>query len=312
MSDFFDLQVNGYGGVDFNQDALSPDDLHLACERLKNDGVSGILATVISEKLEVMQARLSTLARLREADALAREMIAGIHIEGPFLNETAGYRGAHPLDAMRRADIDAMKRLVGAAQGLTRLVTLAPERDAGLRVTRMLCEAGIVVAAGHCDPSLDKLEAAIDAGLSLWTHLGNGCPMNLPRHDNIIQRALSLSERLWLCFIADGVHVPFFALKNYLRAAGVERCIIVTDAIAPASLGPGHYTLGRWKLDIGPDMVARAPDGSHLVGAAITMRHSAANLQEHLGLSRAQIEALTIINPRRALALGQGRAISPS
>lgn len=182
-------------------------------------------------------------------------------------------------------------------------MTLAPECDAGLQVTRLLSENGITVSAGHCDPTIDQLRAAIDAGLTMFTHLGNGCPMMMARHDNIIQRALSLSDRLWLCFIADGVHVPFFALGNYLRAAGLNRCIIVTDAIAPAGLGPGRYTLGRWELDIGPDMVARAPDGSHLVGAAITMPQSAANLEQHLGLSADAVRQLTAINPRQAVGL---------
>ncbi len=301
MSGFFDLQVNGYGGVDFNRDALNAQELHRACERLQNDGVSGILATIISDELGVMARRLANLAQLRESDPLARQIIAGIHIEGPFLNENPGYRGAHPADAMRPADIDEMQRLLDNAQGLTKLVTLAPERDANFQVTRLLHEVGIVVSAGHCDPTLDEIQGAIDNGLSMWTHLGNGCPMLLPRHDNVVMRALSLSERLWLCFIADGAHVPFFALKNYLRAAGLERCVIVTDAIAPASLGPGRYTLGRWELEIGPDMVARAPDGSHLVGAAITMAQSAAHLRRHLGLSGAEIEQLTSLNPRRAL-----------
>ncbi len=302
-SGFFDLQVNGYGGVDFNRDDLSADDLHRACQRLLSDGVGGILATIISEDLGVMARRLANLARLHEADELVRRVLVGIHIEGPFLNETPGFRGAHPADAMRAASVDEMARLLDAAQGLTKIVTLAPERDAGFRVTRMLSEAGIVVSAGHCDPTLDELKAGIEAGISMFTHLGNGCPAVLPRHDNIIQRALSLSEDLWLCFIADGAHVPFWVLKNYLRAADLGRCIIVTDAIAPASLGPGRYTLGRWELEIGPDMVARAPDGSHLVGAAITMAQSAANLRAHLGLSDAEIEQLTSLNPRRALGL---------
>jgi N-acetylglucosamine-6-phosphate deacetylase len=194
-----------------------------------------------------------------------------------------------------------MERLLDVAQGLTKLVTLAPERDTGLKVTRLLHEQGVAIAAGHSDASLDELLAAIDTGLSVFTHLGNGCPMHMPRHDNIIQRALSLSHRLWLCFIADGVHVPFFALRNYLRAASLERCIIVTDAIAPAGLGPGRYTLGRWELDIGADMVARAPDGSHLIGAAITMVQSVINLQQHLQLSSADVRRLTVENPRCAL-----------
>ncbi len=301
-SNFFDLQVNGFAGVDFNRDNLSAGDLHLACQKLEAGGVKGFLATIVTEDVQVMARRLATLARLREEDDLARRLVAGFHIEGPFLNPGPGFRGAHPPDAVRPADLEAMKYLLESAAGLARLVTLAPEQDEGLRVTKMLAEQNIRVAAGHSDASLDELEAAIDAGLSLFTHLGNGCPMLLPRHDNIIQRALSLSERLWLCFIADGAHVALPALKNYIRAASVERCILVTDAIAPAGLGPGHYTLGRWELDIGKDMVARAPDGSHLIGAAITMHESAANLSR-IGLSPTEIELLSSTNPRRALGL---------
>ena len=100
---------------------------------------------------------------------------------------------------------------------------------------------------------------------------------------------------------ADGAHVAFPALGNYLRAAGPDRCVVVTDAIAPASLGPGRYTLGRWDLVIGPDLGARAPDGSHLIGAVVTMRQSVANLVERVGLSREEALRLTVTNPRRAL-----------
>jgi N-acetylglucosamine-6-phosphate deacetylase len=195
-----------------------------------------------------------------------------------------------------------MKRLLDAARGLTRIVTLAPERDAGLAVTRMLSKDGVVISAGHCDPSLEVLRAAIDAGLSMWTHLGNGCPMQMHRHDNVIQRALSLADKLWLCFIADGAHVPFFALRNYLKPAGIDRSIVVSDAVAPAGLGPGRYTLGRWELMIGDDLVARAPDGSHLIGSAVTFKRQVENLRERVGLNAAQVAQLTSENPRQALA----------
>ncbi len=298
---FFDLQVNGYAGVDFNQDGLDAEELHRACERLEADGVAGFLATIITDDLAAMCRRLSTLATLREQDPLARRLIAGIHIEGPFLNETDGYRGAHPLDAIRPADTDAMARLLDAAAGLARVVTLAPERDPGLAVTRFLATRGIVVSAGHTDATLDVLRRAIDAGLSMFTHVGNGCPMLLNRHDNIVQRALSLADCLWLCFIADGAHVPFTALGNYLTLAREDRCIIVTDAIAPAGLGPGRYTFGRWDLVVGDDMVPRAPDRSHLVGSGITMKQNAENLQRALGLSDTVVRRLTLENPRVAV-----------
>ena len=299
---YFDLQVNGYAGVDFNKEGLTAEELHRACERLDADGVGGILATIITERLDLMCGRLATLAALREADPLARRLIAGLHIEGPFINEADGYRGAHPRDAIRPADVDGMKRLLDAAGGLARIVTLAPERDANLAVTRLVSGQGIVVSAGHCDPTLDELRAAIDAGVSMFTHVGNGCPMQLHRHDNIVQRVLSLADRLWLCFIADGAHVPLVALGNYIRLGGHDRCVIVTDCTAPAGLGPGRYTLGRWDITIGDDMVAWAPDRSHLLGAAITMKQSARNLRDALQLSEPAIRVLTCDNPRAALS----------
>lgn len=298
---FFDLQVNGYGGVDFNQDDLDAADLHRACERLETDGVVGILATVITDDLDAMCRRLSALAAIRERDALVRRVVEGIHIEGPFLNESDGYRGAHPRDAVRPTDLDSMKRLLDAAGGCARVVTLAPERDASMAVTRFLASHGVVVSAGHTDATIDDLHRAIDAGLSMFTHVGNGCPMLMHRHDNIVQRALSLADRLWLCFIADGVHVPFVALANYLKLAGHERCVIVTDAIAPAGLGPGRYRFGRWDLVVGEDMVSRAPDRSHFVGSGITMKQSADNLRKSLGLSDVLIRKLTHDNPRAAV-----------
>jgi N-acetylglucosamine-6-phosphate deacetylase len=298
-----DLQVNGYAGVDFNKDDLTPDELRRACERLRADGVGQILATIITEDVDRMCLRLANLARHRGRDDLAKQVIPGFHIEGPFLNETAGYKGAHPADAIHPADVDEMKRLLDAAGGLTRLVTLAPERDHGLRVTKMLSDQGVVVSAGHCDPSLEMLRAAIDAGLKMFTHLGNGCPMQLHRHDNVVQRVLSMSDKLWICFIADGAHVPFFALKNYIKTAGIDRTIVVSDAVAPAGLGPGKYTLARWELVIGEDLVARAPDGSHLVGSAVTFKRQVENLREHVGLDESQIRRVTSENPRRAVGL---------
>ncbi|MEA2708996.1 MAG: N-acetylglucosamine-6-phosphate deacetylase [Phycisphaerales bacterium] len=301
--EYFDLQVNGYGGVDFNTDGLTAADLHRACEKLQSDGVAGILATIITEKIDLMCARLARLVELRERDSLATKIISGIHIEGPFISEKNGYRGAHPLDSVIPADGETAKRLLGACGGLLRVVTLAPERDAGCAVTKMFADAGVIVSAGHTDASLDDLERACDAGLKMFTHVGNACPMTgMHRHDNIIQRALHLRERLWLTFIADGVHVPPVALANYLKLAG-ERAIVVTDAIAPAGLGPGRYKLGRWDLLIGDDMVARAPDGSHFLGAAITMKQSHANLRNKLGLSDERCRQLLVDNPCRAVSL---------
>ncbi|MCA9187489.1 MAG: N-acetylglucosamine-6-phosphate deacetylase, partial [Planctomycetales bacterium] len=159
------------------------------------------------------------------------------------------------------------------------------------------------VSAGHSDASLKDLRAAIDAGLTMFTHLGNGCPLSLHRHDNIIQRVLSLADSLWIGFIADGVHVPFVALDNYLRAAGIERCFVVTDAIAAAGMGPGTHRLAGQDVIVDANLATWAPDRSHLVGSAMTMPQAVANLKTALRLSTAQVTALTIKNPRAALRI---------
>lgn len=304
MSDnpgFFDLQVNGYAGVDFNNDELTDEQFLAACRRLRDDGVEGILATVISDQLDAMCRRLGRIAEICDRQAEARQIVWGIHIEGPFLNETPGYVGAHPVDAMRPAEPDAMKRLLDAARGLTRLVTLAPERDPGLKTTRMLADRDIAVSAGHSNASLDELRAAIDAGLSMFTHLGNGCPLLMHRHDNIIQRVLSLSDQIWVSFIADGVHVPFLALKNYLQVVGPEGAIIVTDAIAAAGMGPGVHQLAGQQVVVDENLATWAEDRSHLVGSAMTMWQAVKNLREWLGYDAETITKLTRKNPHIAL-----------
>ena len=184
-----------------------------------------------------------------------------------------------------------------------RVVTLAPERDAGCQVTRFLADMGVRVSAGHCNPTLDELRASIDAGLTMFTHLGNGCPSLLPRHDNIIQRVLSLSGQLSISFIADGVHVPFVALRNYLTCCEFDRAFIVTDAICGAGLGPGEYSIGDQRVIVDENLATWSADRSHLVGSAGTMPRSAENLRQALGLSALQIQQLMVDTPRRILGV---------
>jgi N-acetylglucosamine-6-phosphate deacetylase len=303
---YIDVQVNGYAGTDFNTETLTTEALHHACRQLAADGVAAFLPTVITAPPDRMAARLRRLATLRAQDPLAHRMIAGLHVEGPFISPVAGYCGAHPPASIRPADPELMRRLLEAGAGLVRLVTLAPEQDPGLKTTRLLVRRGIVVSAGHTNASLDQLKAATDAGLTMFTHLGNGCPIQMPRHDNIIQRALSLRDRLWLTFIADGVHVPLFALGNLIRAAGLDRCIVTTDAMAAAGMGPGRFRIGELDVLVGKDLAAWAPDRSFLMGSAMPLSRTVANLSRGLGLAPAAIARLLRTNPRRALGLGRG------
>jgi N-acetylglucosamine-6-phosphate deacetylase len=300
---YFDLQVNGYAGVDFNSDALTADEMHRACAAMRADGVDQALAAIITDDVEAMARRLARIADCRDGDPFVAEVIAGIHVEGPFISAAPGYVGAHPPQHACEATTAVAERLLDAARGNVRLMTLAPERDPRGVVVRRLVERGVVVSAGHCDPTLDELRAAIDAGLSMFTHLGNGCPLLMHRHDNIIQRVLSLADRLWVMFIADGVHVPLVALGNYLSLVGPERSIVVTDAIAASGMGPGTYALAGQQVVVDERLATWAADRSHLIGSACPMPRAVANLTGELGLPIEAVRRLTSENPRAALTV---------
>jgi len=265
--------------------------------------VDGILATLITDDLPSLVAKLSNLVRLREEDDLARRMIVGFHVEGPFLNPAPGYVGAHQPEHVRPACQEDTEALVDAGAGLVKLLTLAPEQDSGAVVTKFLVEKGVVVSAGHCNPSLDQLKAAIDAGLSMVTHFGNGCPVELPRHDNVLQRFLALREHLWFCFIPDGVHVDFYALENYLKWVGLDRSIMTTDAISATTLGSGMHEVSGFWVEVDEAGVARRPGSANLAGSTVTMSGILRNLSQELGLDDGDLATLVDRNPRKALSL---------
>ena len=303
-SKYVDLQINGCFGVDFNADELSDRDLLHACKRLRNEGTAGVLATVITADVPTMILRVRRLRELRARHELLQGVIWGLHIEGPFISPRLGFVGAHPAEFVRPADQDVMRQILDAGEGLIRIVTLAPEQDAELRVTKLLAAQGIIVSAGHCDPSLDQLKAAIDAGVSMFTHLGNGCPRQLDRHDNIIQRVLSLSDRFWCCLIADGMHLPYYVLKNFLRNIGFERAIVVSDAIAGAGMGSGTFSLGGARVEVSARGGTQLPnEPGYFAGSTTTMAKAAQNLREQLGLSQQDVHLLTSHNPRQLLGM---------
>jgi N-acetylglucosamine-6-phosphate deacetylase len=297
-----DLQLNGYKGVDFNADDLSGADLRAACAAVRQDGGGRMLATIITDRLDRMTARISRLAQLHAADPVIADVMAGIHVEGPFINPQPGFVGAHPAEHVLPATPPAARELVAAGCGLVRLVTLAPEHDADLATTRWLADQGILVSAGHCDPSTAVLDRAIEAGLTAFTHLGNGCPLLLHRHDNIIQRVLAADRLRWVMLIPDAVHLPPTLVRTVIRAVGIDRVIAVTDATAAGGMGAGRFSLAGHDVVVDAEGAAWAPDRSHLVGSTASMGRICAVLRGAVGLSDDEVKTVTQINPARALA----------
>jgi N-acetylglucosamine-6-phosphate deacetylase len=297
MAEYVDIQVNGHFGIDFNSDDLNAEQMHFVCQRMQELGVARFLPTIITDSIEAMCRRIDRLVRLRDEVAIFQQMFEGIHVEGPFISREKGYVGAHPVEHACDASLDKAKQIIEAGAGCVRLFTLAPECDSpNCEVTRWLVDQRIRVAAGHTDASLSQLQAAIQSGLTGFTHLGNGCPLQLHRHDNIVQRVFHLRNELWVSLIADGAHLPTWVLRNFVDILGLERTIVVTDAISAAGFGPGLYRLGQREVRIGQDGVPRSADNSHFIGSAATMPVCDQTLRS-IGLSDAERHQLLCVNP---------------
>ena len=224
---FVDLQVNGFAGVDFNFPGLLVDDIHRACAAIRATGVTRFLPTLITAAVEPC----SRLARLiADVDDAA---IAGIHLEGPYISPDDGPRGAHPRAHVIAASRDDFSRRQEAARGRIVLVTLAPEVRGALELIEHLAASGVRVAIGHSSGTPEQIRAAVDAGATLSTHLGNGCAAALPRHPNLIWEQLA-ADTLHASFIVDGHHLPPATVKAMVRAKTPRRAILVTDAMAAA------------------------------------------------------------------------------
>ena len=241
-----DIQVNGFAGVDFQNPRLKGEDLHRACLALRRHHTHRILLTLITDTIASLEAKFAHLETLRAADPLAAETVAGYHPEGPYLSPEEGYRGAHIAEYMKRPQLSEFRRLQKAAGGHIRMLTLAPEWPGSARFIAGVARSGVVIALGHTNASHEQIDQAIRAGAKVCTHLGNGCLALVPRHDNIIQRLLARDE-LIASFIPDGIHIPPFVLKNFLRAKRKDRIILTTDAVAAAAAPPGPFYMQRGK-----------------------------------------------------------------
>ncbi len=265
---YFDIQVNGAYGIDFNDDQLSPEAFRSVSERLYHSGVRRFFPTIITAPIDTICNRVHRLANWIAGDSWLGEMVRGIHVEGPFISPKAGYRGTHPDNAIQSASLDTTKRIADAGQGLVRLVTLAPEVDESCQSIDWLSRSGIVVFAGHTDASLDCLKRALDHGLKGFTHLGNGCAMEVHRHDNIVNRVLALKEKLTVSVIADGVHIPFWLLRSWVEILGAEHMIVTSDAMSAAGMPPGEYLISGQPIVVDSDRRTHHRDHHYLAGSA--------------------------------------------
>jgi N-acetylglucosamine-6-phosphate deacetylase len=272
----FDLQVNGFAGVDFNRPGVAAGDLDHAAEAMRATGVTRFLPTLITAPLESFSACARTLARWKHPS------MVGIHAEGPYISPTEA-RGAHPPAHIIPASVDDFRRRQEAAEGRIVLVTVAPEVLGGLELIEHLVDEGVKVAIGHSNADPAQVRDAVRAGATLSTHLGNGCAPGLPRHPNLIWEQLAADE-LTACFIVDGHHLPAATLKSMVRAKTPARTALVTDATAGAAAPPGRYGIGELQIERGVDGRVVLPGTPKLAGSALTLDAAVARAVRETGL----------------------------
>ena len=296
----FDLQVNGFAGVDFNGANLAADRLAEALERMRATGVTRCLPTLVTSSFDRFARNARVIA------ALPDDAVAGIHMEGPYLSLADGARGAHPLEHVGPASIDDFDRRQDAARGRIVLVTLAPEVPGALDLIDHLVAAGVRVAIGHTAASPSELRDAVSAGATLATHLGNGCPQMLPRHPNVIWELLA-DDALHASVIADGHHLPASTLKAMVRAKRPERTILVTDAMAAAASTASsrrynpprvaRFTLGDVVYELGANGRVSLPGTPYLAGSSLTLDRAIGNTVRATGLPLDEVIPMASATP---------------
>jgi N-acetylglucosamine-6-phosphate deacetylase len=315
---FVDLHVHGGGGTSFTEGTA--EDARRAAEFHRRNGSTTMLASLVTAPLADLEARAAMLAGLA-----AEGVIAGLHLEGPFL--AAARCGAQDPRHMIAPDVAAFASLHAAAAGQLRVITLAPELPGAADLITAAVQAGVIAAVGHTDATADVTSAAVDAGASHATHLFNGMRPLHHREPGPVGALLDRDE-VSCEVIADGVHLHDTAIRLVARAAGPGRLVLITDAMAAAGMPDGRYRLGsmwvdvaggeaRLAADAGPGAGARpgAGAGPRVSGAIAGSTATMASVVRHAvaaGLPVTDVAAAASTNPARVLGLaGRTGALRP-
>lgn len=296
---FVDLQVNGYKGVNFNSPDLTVEDIHRTTRALACAGTIAYCPTLPTGNGAICERNLRLFARAME-DREWGGHILGIHLEGPFISPLEGARGAHPPKHIRNPDIKFLERLQECADGHIAILTLAPETPGALSLIRQAIKAGIRVSMGHHLADDDAMKKAVKAGATASTHLGNGLPNMINRHQNPLWWQLACDD-IYGMFITDGHHLPADFIKVALRAKTTGRFIVVSDSVHIAGLPPGNYTFLDDKVVLAPNGRISFADTPYLAGSSANMIQCMNHLGELKLLSERNLWQVGRENPLRFL-----------
>ncbi|MEU9112209.1 N-acetylglucosamine-6-phosphate deacetylase [Streptomyces sp. NPDC048483] len=292
---FVDMHVHGGGGGSFSsadsEECLRVIDTH------QRHGTTSMVASTVTGTLDDLARQAAVLAELVQQGELA-----GIHFEGPFISP--GRCGAHQPDLLRAPDPAAVRKLLDAAHGTARMMTVAPELPGGLESVRMLTDAGIIAALGHTDASYDATREAIDAGATVATHLFNAMPGLGHRAPGPVA-ALLEDERITVELINDGTHLHPAVLQMAFRDAGAARVAFITDAMGAAGMNDGMYPLGPMRVEVkdGVARISEGPTAGSIAGSTLTLDRAFKRAVTVDNLTESQAVQALSANPARLLGI---------
>lgn len=295
-----DVHVHGGGGASFADG--TDEAMRTAVDHHRRAGTTTVCASLMTASVPALEAQVSHAATFVEAGVLS-----GVHLEGPWLSPLRA--GAHPPGLLRPPERAEVRGLLTAGRGTVRMVTLAPELEGGIEAVRMIVDHGAVAALGHTDAEYGVASAALDAGATQATHLGNGMRPVHHRDPGVVL-ALMERESVALELINDGVHLHDAVTSALIRSAGCRRVALISDAIPASGLPDGTYHLGGDDVEVRGRVVRQGRSGS-LAGSTRSLASSLRRAVHQLGVPLADAVAMATSTPARALGLPDVGRLEP-
>lgn len=294
---FFDMHIHGGAGLDVMR--ASQSEMPRLGKFLATHGVTGYFPTTVAASLDSTCAALERLADAIEAESDAGARPLGIHLEGPFLSHKR--RGVHPPECLLEPTVPIFDRLWQAARGHVRVLTIAPEIPGAIEVIVEAAKRGVCVSIGHSDADLSTAKHAIASGARHATHTFNAMRPLDHREPGIIGEVLS-NDGMTADMIVDGIHVAPEVVKVFLEAKGVERAVLITDAMSATGMPDGRYQLGPIEVDVKD---GKCTSNGSLAGSVLTMDRAVRNVTKFSNWTLREAVRAATANPARAAKMDE-------
>ena len=287
-------------GINFSNPGLKIDDIRKVSKLLWERGVAAYCPTIITSPLETYTHNLPLIAAAAGEQGEGAKVL-GVHLEGPFINPESGPRGIHQAAYIRPPSRDMYQRLSDLSRNTLTIFTIAPDQPGALDlIDHISSNSPVVVSLGHHLASHDLIENAVDAGAKAATHVGNGLPTLIHRHENPLWTILS-DDRLYSFLITDGFHLPPPLIKVALKTKPSDKLILTSDLMHLGGLEPGPYRIGDLPIVLEKNGKLHREGSSQLAGAALPIDACSAYLHDSLHVSREEIHMMTRTNPLKLI-----------